>query len=198
MKKIITLLLSLAMVVSLVACGSGNSSTTTTTSTSNQTSVETPSSTENQTSASVEDNTSNTENNNTVADTIGERLYAIFTAAVDSGKKGQEITDAMAETFQEVGLGSDTREPGYLPGFSSDVTGFAHCYGANPWISTLPFACYVFELDTTDEAALNSFLDSITAISDPRWNICTEAGETIGRVYGGYVFFGMFPSGEDW
>jgi len=63
-------------------------------------------------------------------------------------------------------------------------------------ISSIPMVIYVFELDNSDSAALNAFLEGLKSIADPRWNICTEAEETIAEVYGKYVFFGMFP-GED-
>lgn len=192
MKKIITLVLSLTMVLALVACGSETSTTTeTSASVSTETTVENNTSTP---EGSVEDN--NGSNDVNTGDSIGSTVYSLFTAAVDAGKKGEEITVAIAEGFDEVGLMPMPLTEGYIPGFDADVTGFANCYSANPMISTIPFVCYVFELNTTDEAALNTFLEGLKAIANPRWNVCTEAEEVITNVYGGYVFYGMFPGAD--
>lgn len=208
MKKITTLVLGLAMILSLVACGTTPSTSTTTSTTTSidnsvSTSVSDNTSTSDNVAASIEDNTSASTDQGDLddevvntGDTLGMQAFFAFKDAVDAGKGLAEIADEIALNLSDYSLMPASMSAGYFPGFSADVTGFANCYCANPMISSIPMVIYVFELDNSDSTALAAYLESLKAVADPRWNICTEAEETIAEVYGKYVFFGMFP-GED-
>lgn len=82
-------------------------------------------------------------------------------------------------------------EPGFLPGFKVDITGFKEAATFAPNISTIPFVGYVFILE--DGADVSSFVATLQENSDPAWNICTEAEQTIIDSYGNTVFFLMCP-----
>ena len=50
---------------------------------------------------------------------------------------------------------------------------------------------YVFELEAG--ADVNAFVNELTSNSNPRWNICVEAEETVTGTEGNMVFFCMSP-----
>lgn len=126
-------------------------------------------------------------------DTLGGQLVALFTSEISDGA---DLT-AVATTLSAVDVtGYDCAvteyQPGYLPGFSEDVTGFNQAVGFMPWIGSVPFVGYIFETDDPE-----GFLENLINIADPRWNICTEAAETVYTISGNYVFFSMCPGEED-
>lgn len=82
-------------------------------------------------------------------------------------------------------------EPGFLSGFSEEITGFREAAVFGPQISTIPFVGYIFVLE--DSADVKSFAENLKEKSDPAWNICTEADQTVIDYYGNTVFFLMCP-----
>ena len=157
MKKLASLLLAMAMVVSLMGCG-----TTT----------------------------------ETKPETVGQILLADFKAklAENADATAQELADGLMtnEIIQFMG-GTMPVEEGFLTGFDNvEVTGFSEGVMFAPHIGTIPFVGYVFTLaDGTDAEA---FVATLKDNANTRWNICTEAEETVVESVGNKVFFVMCPS----
>ncbi|MCQ2452644.1 MAG: hypothetical protein MJ075_05870 [Oscillospiraceae bacterium] len=118
---------------------------------------------------------------------LGAQYRDAFLAstAADAAGKVQALIDA---NIYE-GLVDMEVEPGWLEGCTEDVTGFSKGVRFSPMIGSIPFIGYVLESD--DAAALGN---SLKELADPRWNICTEADETVILVSGNLVFFLMCPS----
>ena len=83
-------------------------------------------------------------------------------------------------------------EAGYLPGFTTEIGGFKSGAMFAPMIGSIPFVGYVFELESEDD--VEAFLTTLKDTSDPRWNVCVEADETVMGNYGTKVFFVMCPT----
>lgn len=82
-------------------------------------------------------------------------------------------------------------EPGFLAGFDEEVTGFKEGATFAPYIGTIPFAGYIFVLE--EGADVKAFSENLKEHANPRWNICTEAEQTVIDYYGNTVFFLMCP-----
>ena len=83
-------------------------------------------------------------------------------------------------------------EPGLLAGFdNTEIKGFKSGHAFGPMIGSIPFICYIFELE--DGADVAAFVKNLTDSANPRWNICVEAKQTVAGSYGNYVFFVMCP-----
>ncbi len=59
-------------------------------------------------------------------------------------------------------------------------------------IGSIAFVGYIFETEDAD-----TLMTKLKSVADPRWNICTEAAETVCVKLGNYVFFAMCPGEED-
>ena len=152
MKKIFALILVLAMVLALCACGK-------------------------QEAAEPE--------------TLGQTLYKDFTAKVDAGEKDpQALADAILSSglLPFDGLSAEV-VPGWLMGFTADIEGFEKAVMFGPAIGAIPFVGYVFQLDSADSC--EAFCAKLLENADPRWNICTEADETVCGSAQNLVFFVM-------
>lgn len=87
---------------------------------------------------------------------------------------------------------------GYLNGFADQnvddattlITGYKEGAMFSPMIGVVPFVGYVF---TVDEAEIDTFVATLKERADVRWNICTEADQTVIDVQGDKVFFTMCP-----
>ena len=87
-------------------------------------------------------------------------------------------------------------EPGLLMGFGNDeITGFAEGVMFAPVIGTIPLVGYLFRLDAGTDG--DAFVQTLKDQANPRWNICTEADETVVRREGDVVFFVMCPQSMD-
>ena len=80
-------------------------------------------------------------------------------------------------------------EEGFLMGFSADITGFDKAVMFAPMIGAIPFVGYIFELSSADDC--EAFCAMLLENCDPRWNICTEADETVCGSADNLVFFVM-------
>lgn len=128
------------------------------------------------------------------AETMGEQLRAAFLAGIT--KNPDVSPEALARSLLDspaVDFSGDVFavQPGFLSGFSSELDGFSSGACFCPIIGSIPFVGYVFRL--TDEAEAEAFLSQLKEKADPRWNICTEAEETVAERYGNTVFFVMCP-----
>lgn len=196
MKKLIALLLTLTLVFSLASCSGGKNDKVEDTENTGTTDIVTP----------EPDETPSPDENDTVTDgagenagkpsdeTMGETLKAQFMEMMESGET--YTLEALAQALTEndvIEFASATMEiaEGYLPGFSSDITGFKEGYTFGPVIGSIAFVGYVFTLE--DGADVDSFVKTLEDNADPRWNICVEASETVTAASGNTVFFVMCP-----
>ena len=122
--------------------------------------------------------------------TMGTKLAKTFSDSIDQGK---DMGKTMELLIEQSGFDCGTMEceEGFLNGFSGEITGFSSATMFAPFIGSIPFVGYVFVTDDT-----SALKDKLAAQADPRWNICTEAEETVIEEKGNYVFFVMCP-GED-
>lgn len=124
--------------------------------------------------------------------TLGQELYRSFTVQVNSGvKDAQGIVDVLLSEGKlpfEGGMSAEMEE-GFLMGFSADIEGFEKAVMFGPMIGAIPFVGYVFELASADEC--EAFCAKLLENADPRWNICTEADETVCGSAENLVFFVM-------
>ena len=123
------------------------------------------------------------------SDTLGGKLANAF---LDEAEKTDDITtiaeNIVALNYTEYNLVVAEVEPGWLNGFTNDITGFNKGVCFQPMIGTIPFVAYIFETDDVD--ALKKALDDN---HDMRWNICTEAEEYVIYDSGNIVFVAMVP-----
>ena len=83
-------------------------------------------------------------------------------------------------------------EPGFLSGFDNyEVTGFESGVMFCPMIGSIPFVGYVFDLAKGTDVA--TFVEGLEENSNPRWNICVTADQTVIGSIGNTVFFLMCP-----
>ena len=120
--------------------------------------------------------------------TLGEAMRQVFRE--NSDMTAEEIADAALsrEEIEFMGSTAPVTE-GELAGFKSEISGFDRAVMFAPNIGTIPFIGYVFEVSQNAE----SFAETLKANADPRWNICTEAEETVVETENGKVFFVMGP-----
>ena len=191
MKKITVSLLALAMTLSLVACGGK---------TPEPAPTPDPTPSESQQDSQAPDDTTDiapdtqvdepvsgdsiTGGDTVLGETLGRQLGALFLSEIE----GTSDLEALATSLgQESGF--DCVVAPVSEGF---LTGFTAGYQFAPMIGSIPFVGYVFETD--DAEGLQT---TLLSLADPRWNICTEAAETICLTAGNHVFFTMCP-GDDY
>lgn len=209
-KKLIAALLTTGMCLSMTACGSAdtpqeNTNTEITSESQENTNTEITSepqetqSTENGANTSVEDNTVQEDNGAPSGETLGQTLYNVFVnfVAENPDASSTDIADALLADEHILFAGmSMPVEAGYLAGFpETEISGFEEGTMFSPMIGSIPFVGYVFVL--ADEADAEEFMATLAENADPRWNICTEADETIIESVGNKVFFLMCPSSMD-
>lgn len=121
--------------------------------------------------------------------TLGNKLAGMFLTDISEGDV-QALAEKIASATELDCVVIEANE-GYLNGFSEEITGFTSGVQISPMIGSIPFVAYILKTDDTE--GLKSTLEKA---ADPRWNICTEAAETVCVTSGEYVFFTMCP-GED-
>lgn len=186
MKKILCLIIAMAMLLSLAACGAK--------------APEAPQPPVEETASPAPETTpdeSPDEDNNASGETLGQTLLQDFTTMVNENPElgAAEIADKLMQNpaIEFVGATAPV-EPGLLTGFSgAEINGFEEGAMFAPGISTIPFVGYIFVLSADADA--EAFVKTLTDNADPRWNICTEAEETIAEHIGNVVFFVMCPTG---
>ena len=175
MKKLLSMLLLVSMVICLAACGRKDDDQNTTP--AGKESVIIPEVTE---------------------DTMGSALWDSFLSMMtaDPEKSALDIANALAEDpVIQFMSGSAEAEPGLLAGFSTEITGFKSGASFGPMMSSIAFIGYVFELE--EGADVNAFIATLTESSDPRWGICVEAEQTVVGAYNNMVFFLMCPASNE-
>ena len=195
-KKLVMFLVAAAITVSAMGCGCG-----TTNQAPAQTPADTPAVEENQTDTPVteEETLMSEEEVNTdssQAGTIGQTLADRFHVLKQETPEitAQEMADQILshEIIQFEGASMPVEE-GLLTGFgNTEIIGFKEGIMFAPMIGSIPFVGYVFSLEEGTDIA--SFVGLLEENADPRWNICTEAEETIVESADSMVFFLMCPS----
>ena len=189
MKKILVTVLTTVLVASMAACGGKDDVTTETTETSAVstetviTETETIETTE--TTEAVE-----------LEGTFGEALTEAFKtfAEANADATSEEVVAAISPIMENYfGPMVMPVEEGLLTGFdNAEIKGFEEATTFAPMIGTIPFVGYVFTLPADADA--DAFVTTLTDNANPRWNICTEADETVVETVGNKVFFVMCPS----
>lgn len=176
MKKLITTILATSMLFGIASCSKKEPEETKVTTEANSSQEEVDSTSENQSNQEVPK-----------GDTVGTKLFSAFAQSISTTKDlkatAEEISDSKISGYE---CAVNEMSEGFLNGFDADITGFNKCYGFGPMIGSIPYVCYLFE---TDDA--NALKENLLKHADPRWNICTEADETVCEIYGDYVFFVM-------
>ena len=189
MKKVLAIVLALAMVIVFAACAGNNGDDTTTT--------EAPVSTTEEASA---EGTTEEASKKPVADgeTFGQLLLADFKAEVASGDKtALQLAEALSqnENIQFMAMAMEVEE-GFLNGFDADeIKGFESAATFAPAIGSIPFIGYVFTLAA--DADVDAFVTMLKDNANPRWNICVEAEEMVTGSAGNKVFFVMCPKSPE-
>ncbi len=120
--------------------------------------------------------------------TLGQTLLEVFRE--NSKSTPEQIANACLSSPAIQFMGSVMPiEEGALTGIDTEINGFSEGYMFAPNIGTIPFVGYVLEAgDKAPELA-----ETMKANANPRWNICTEAEETVVDTKDGNVFFLMCP-----
>lgn len=166
MKKFLVTLLAAVMVLSAVACGSKKEEAPATTV---LTEVE--------------------------AGTLGAALLEVFSTEIEANNAltAQELADTIITNEAILFAGASVpMEEGFLMGFDAEIKGFDEAVMFAPMIGTIPFVGYVFDL--AEDADVNAFMTTLQENANMRWNICTEAEQTVIASFGDKVFFLMCPN----
>ncbi len=128
-------------------------------------------------------------------ETLGEALLFDFEdrVAENAEATAQELAEGiLTNELILFSGGAMPMEEGYLAGFgNAEIKGFEECVMFAPMIGTIPFVGYVFDMPDAESA--EALVDVLTENADPRWNICTEAEETVAGTAEDKVFFVMCP-----
>ena len=201
MKKLLVTMLSVAMAANLIACGCGATNDQGTVTEEN---VQQDVLTEdelNKPAEPVEENTGDVAEENVDAgevsgETLGYLLVQEFHAikAENAGITAQEMADSiLANPVIQFEGATMPVEAGLLTGFgNAEITGFKEGVMFAPMIGSIPFVGYVFALEDGTDA--DAFMQVLKDNADPRWNICTEAEETVVESADNMVFFVMCPA----
>ena len=124
--------------------------------------------------------------------TLGNTLLAAFKS--NSGGSALSVAESLSSNPAiKVPVGAMEIEPGYLTGFdNTEITGFKEGAVFMPMIGTIPFVGYVFTLENAADAP--AFISKLKSSANLRWNICTSADEMVAGSAGNKVFFVMCPT----
>ncbi len=190
MRKFLAVALSVAMVFSMVACGKKEDE-------------KNPDKNPNVTEAPAGDEKDESAEDGVIVpdvkeNTAGSKLWNAF---LETMKANPEITPVdMANTLAtnpviQFAAGAVEVTPGYLAGFSEEITGFEAGAQFGPMMGSIAFAGYIFQL--AEGADVNAFIENLKKVADPRWNICVAADYTQVGAYENTVYFLMYPADMD-
>lgn len=183
MRKFLAAVLAVSMVMSFAACGkkdnNGGAGADTTL-------TPAPGETENEVTVIAPDAAENT---------AGAILWKAFVSAKEENPEADALTIATIlyqNPVIEYVAGASAVEPGWLAGFSEDITGFESAATFGPLMGSIAFIGYVFDLAEDADAA--AFVENLKDKSNPRWNVCVEADFVQAGAYGNTVYFLMYPA----
>lgn len=194
MKKILALILSALMLLTVVACGSAEDTTADT-----QTDASSDKATD--TEAPVVDETPKSD---VALETIAKALadkYAEYTGVRDSYNdyiasvetEEEKISYEEYVSYQIVTMAVEDFE--YLMGLTEVPAGIGEAYLYQPGMMGQAYIGYIFRLaDGTD---IEAFKTALKEKADLRWNICTSANTIICENYGDTVFFSMMVVADE-
>lgn len=142
----------------------------------------------------VEDITEDKNEDKEEATTLGQAIFNVFKEEASKDDATAELIAVNILENEVIEFSGTTMavEEGLLTGFNNaEITGFKEGVMFAPMIGSIPFVGYVFTLD--DGADVEAFKTLLKDNADPRWNICTEADETVVENVGNKVFFLMCP-----
>ena len=174
MKKIVAILMAVAMLFAFASCAKTNTTE------------------ELSTEADFVEETSEAAASGSIADTLSEAFITLAAAESDA----LTIAEALAQNEAVAAISPAAMEmeleENYLSGFDNyEVLGFDKCIMVAPMMGTIPFVSYVFELSEGTDAA--AFVQGLEDNANLRWNICTMADEMASATEGNLVFFVMAP-----
>lgn len=204
MKKLLAILLALTIAFSFAACTNTEEESSVPESSESQ--IESESSEEESESVEESEEESAEESSEEEStsedapaaegDTLGDTLCNDFETRVkaDASLTAQAIADALlTNPAIKFNGASMPVEPGVLMGFGeTEITGFSEGVMFSPMIGSIPFVGYIFILE--DGTDVTAFKNTLTENCDPRWNICTEAEQTVCASVDNTVFFVMCPT----
>ena len=195
MKKILALILSALMLLSLASCGQEANETTA----------------DKETSAPATDNGTDTtapevekQPNSTVAlETIAKALASKYTEYGDFRSTYDEMMKDMPEedkiSFEEYLSYQVVTMPiedfSFLSGLTEVPAGIKEAYVYQPGMMGQAYIGYIFRL--TEGTDVETFKKALSDKADLRWNICTAANTIICENYGDTVFFSMMVVKDD-
>lgn len=193
MKKSLVYFLTAAMALSITACGGKATETTAEETAIEETTMEETSEAETEEASESEEETENSADGETTS--VAHTLLADFhtLAEENADMSAQEIAASIISN-EIILFAADTVpvEEGLLTGFgNTEITGFEDGAMFGPIIGSIPFVGYIFE--ASDEAAADELSALLEENANPRWNVCTEAEETVVETDGNKVFFVMSP-----
>ncbi|MBQ4561029.1 MAG: hypothetical protein IJA55_01705 [Clostridia bacterium] len=195
MKKIIALLLTIVLAISVVACTKKTETPETPENnepTLNTEANDTDDKSDNETEEVPEAPAANSES---VAQALVSEFKQLTT---DPSLDAQAIADALASSnvLSPIGVLTMPMEQGVLNGFGNyEVKGFTECVTFAPMIGSIAFVGYVFTVG--DGVDANAFASDLEANADLRWNICVAADEVATATEGNKVMFVMAPMSFD-
>ena len=200
MKKLLAILISLAMLLSFAACSS------------NEKKPEAPEANEKGTTVVDDMNQPAADGEGPAVDmpaVDGETPAVDGGEAVDSSSVAQTLLNVFYNEMANPDISAEELanaimadpviafSPMVMPteevftGFNNIIEGYAEAVQFGPMIGTIPFVGYIFVLD--DNTDVETFKATLEAEANLRWNICTAAEEMVCENVGNTVFFVMAP-----
>ncbi len=122
--------------------------------------------------------------------TVGQTLLADF-----MGKANSDVLTIaeglISNSMIQFMGGAMEVEEGYLAGFDEEIKGFKKGAMFAPMIGSIAFVGYVFELSSASD--VSAFISNLKENANLRWNVCVEAEEMVTGSSGNKVFFVMCP-----
>ncbi len=196
MKKIISLILAICLVMALAACGKNKNEELPTEAVFEEETVmdetfEDENKQESEKDENVQEENKAEESTEEASSdkTLGNTLLAFFNEKAEEGMSAEEIANEIAamEILPFAPVTAPVEE-GYLAGFDEEIHDFNTGFTFAPMIGSIPFVGYVFETDDAD-----ALIASLKDAANLRWNICVEAEEMVAGKNENKVFFVMCP-----
>lgn len=196
MKKLLAILISAAMLLSFAACSTGDKvddapeNTTAAADDMNQPAA--PGEGPEGDMPAVDGETPAVDGGEAVDGSVAQTLLNTFyNEMANPDLSAEELANAiMADPIIEFSpMVMPTEE--VFTGFNNVIEGYAEAVQFGPMIGTIPFVGYIFVLD--DNTDVETFMATLEAEANLRWNICTAAEEMVCENVGNTVFFVMAP-----
>ncbi len=189
MRKLLAVVLSLTMIVSMAACGKKNEEKNPAGENNTVTSTPAPEADNKDTGVITPE---------FAAGSAGEKLWNDFletmkanpeTSAIDMANK---LSTNPVIPFMTMAM---EVEPGFLAGFGEEIRDFAKAAKYDAGIGSIAFVGYIFEL--AEGADVNAFVENLKNQANQRWNLCVAADYTQVGAYENTVYFVMYPANMD-